>query len=102
MSRLDKLQKMLQAEPNDPFVLYGIAQEHAAAERYADALPFYDRCVAADPAYLYAYYHKASAQQEMGDIPAARATLDVGIAAARKAGDAKALGEMQTLFDSLG
>ena len=38
MSRLDKLLKMLEAEPNDAFVLYGIAQEHANAERHADAI----------------------------------------------------------------
>lgn len=102
MSRLDKLLKILDAEPNDPFVLYGIAQEHANAERFADAVVFYDRCLAADPAYLYAHYHKAVALQEQGDIAAAQTTLRTGLAAARKAGDLKAQSEMQTLMDSMG
>lgn len=102
MSRLDKLMKLLEAEPNDPFVLYGIAQEHAKEERFADAILFYDRCLAADPGYMYAHYHKAVAQQESGDTAAAEATLHAGIAAARRAGDMKAQSEMQLLLDSMG
>ncbi len=58
--------------------------------------------LAADEAYLYAYYHKAVSQQELGDIPGAKATLGAGLKAARKAGDAKAQSEMQTLLDMLG
>jgi tetratricopeptide (TPR) repeat protein len=102
MSRLDKLLKMLETEPGDAFVLYGIAQEHANAERHADAVAFYDRCLAADPAYLYAYYHKAVSQQELGDVGGAKKTLGAGLKIARKAADAKAQSEMQTLLDSLG
>ena len=101
MSRLDKLLKMLEAEPNDAFVLYGIAQEHASAERFADAIAFYDRCLASDHSYLYAYYHKATAQQELGDPASAKKTLADGLKLARKAGDSKAQSEMQTLLDTL-
>src|SRR5687768_10395408 len=102
MSRLDKLLKMLEAEPNDAFVLYGIAQEHASAERHDEAVAFYDRCLAADAAYLYAYYHKATSQQELGDVTGAQQSLREGLKMARKAGDAKAQSEMQTLLDTLG
>jgi tetratricopeptide (TPR) repeat protein len=102
MSRLDKLLKILDTEPNDPFVLYGIAQEHANAECFAEAVAFYDRCLAADASYLYAFYHKAVAQKEMQDEPGAKDTARAGLAAARKAGDFKAQSELQTLLDSLG
>lgn len=102
MSRLDKLIKLLDAEPNDPFVLYGIAQEHANAERFHDAIAFYDRCLQADASYLYAHYHKAVAQKELNDEHGAKATIRAGLAAARKAGDLKAQSELQSLLDSLG
>lgn len=101
MSRLDKLMKILEAEPTDPFVLYGIAQELANGEKFNEAVAYYDRCLAADPAYLYAYYHKAAAQGELRDHAGAAATLKAGMKAARSAGDAKALSEMQTLMDSM-
>lgn len=101
MSRLDKLIRMLEAEPGDAFVLYAIAQEHAGAENHEEALKFYDRCLEADGSYLYAYYHKAVSQKELRDEAGARETLARGLEAARRAGDAKAIGEMEALAESL-
>lgn len=95
--RLAKLQRLLDVDPTDPFVLYGIAQEHAKGGDQTRAIEFYDRTLAADPGYLYAYFHKARAQQADGEIAAARATVQAGIHAAHRAGDAKALGELSTL-----
>ncbi|MBX3357747.1 MAG: tetratricopeptide repeat protein [Phycisphaeraceae bacterium] len=101
MSRLDKLKRLLEVDPADPFVLYGIAQEQANAGNYAEAITFYDRCLAADPAYCYAYFHKARAQQALGQIEAAIVTTREGEAAARAAGDGKASGELASLLDEL-
>ncbi len=101
MSRLDKLTKLLDADPADAFLLYGIAQEHATLGDHDAACGFYTRCLAADPAYLYAYYHKAVSQSEAGDAVGAAATLKAGIDRATAAGDAKALGELRVLLDSL-
>lgn len=106
MSRLAKLQQLLAADPNDAFVLYGLAQEYAKLgtdESYRLALEHYDRCLAADPSYHYAYYHKAAAMKERGpsEIPAALAVLRAGITAARNARDQKALSELQALLDEL-
>ncbi len=101
MSRLQKLTRLLEADPNDPFVLYGIAQEHAAGGDHAQAIAFYDRCLAADPSYCYAYFHKARSQQALGDDAAAAETARAGIKAAQAAGDAQALGELSGLLDEL-
>jgi tetratricopeptide (TPR) repeat protein len=99
MSRLDKLTKLLDLDPKDPFVLYGIAQEHARAGRTSDAVAFFDRCLAADPSYAYAYYHKARALQAGGLEVDALATARAGLAAA--GGDGKAQGELAALVDEL-
>jgi len=101
VSRLEKLTRLLQQDPNDPFVLYGIAQEHAAAGDYDQAVAFFDRCLAADPSYCYAYYHKARALEAAGRAGEALAVAREGINAARAAGDAKALGELTALADEL-
>jgi len=101
MSRLDELNKMLASEPNDPFVLYGIAQEHAKAGRHRDAVGFYERCLEADPAYLYGYYHKAVSLIDLGEQADAGQTLQAGIRAAKAARDAKALNELSALLDSM-
>ncbi len=82
-------------------MLYGIAQQHATAGHYTEAIGFYDRCLAADPAYCYAYFHKARAQQALGAIAEAIATAKAGEVAARAAGDGKAGGELASLLDEL-
>lgn len=101
MPSLDELRRLLQADPADPFVLYGIAQEHAKRREWAQALDFYDRCLAADPDYCYAYFHKARAQADSGDLPAALGTLRAGLQASRRAGDHHAASEIQGLLDEL-
>lgn len=100
-TRLEQLTKLLALDPADAFVLYGLAQEHAKLGDHAAAVGFYDRCLAADPAYCYAYYHKARSQQAAGDLPGARATVLAGITAAHRAGDSKAAGELSTLQTEL-
>ena len=102
--RLSKLAALLEVDPNDAFVLYGLAQEHARQgtdEAHTRAIEFYDRCIAVDPAYHYAYYHKAMSQMALDDNAAAAATLRAGLASARAAHDHKATGEIAALLDQV-
>lgn len=101
MPSLDQLQRLLEADPNDAFVLYGLAQEYARLKRHAEAVEHYDRCLAVDPLYCYAYYHKARSQAATGDSEGARATIQAGIGAARKVGDAHAAAELDALRESM-
>lgn len=101
MPSLAQLEKLLAAEPHDPFVLYGLAQEHARLGHGAEAIAFFDRCLAVDPAYCYAYFHKARVQQAGGDVSGAIATVRRGIEAAKRAGDAHALDELSGLLEEL-
>ncbi len=102
--RLEKLSAMLETDPNDAFVLYGLAQEHAKIgtdEDHGSAIGYYDRCLAADPAYLYAYYHKAMSLISLNRTDEAAATLRSGMAAAKAAKDQKAIGEIGALLDQI-
>ena len=94
-NRLQQLQKMLEKSPADPFLLYGIAMEHKKAGDAATAVEYFDRTLAADPAYCYAYYHRGQTQEEAGDADAARRSYRQGIEAATKAGDAHARQELE-------
>jgi tetratricopeptide (TPR) repeat protein len=99
--RLNKLLKILALDPSDAFTLYGIAQEYGKLGDLPNALIYYDRCLAADPAYCYAYYHKGKLLADHDREPEALATLKAGAAAAKQAQDAKALNEIMALIDSL-
>ncbi|MGP1345231.1 MAG: hypothetical protein ACTS3F_01005 [Phycisphaerales bacterium] len=77
--RLAQLQRLREADPADADVPYMIAQEHAKHARTAEALEAYDQCLALNPAYLYAYFHKARALEADDRIPEAIETIRRGI-----------------------
>lgn len=97
MPSIAQLEKLLDPSDPDPFILYGLAQEYAKAREFARAFEFYDRCLAIDPGYCYAYYHKARAQADQGDAAAALITIASGLDAARRVGDGHAMSELQGL-----
>lgn len=101
MPSIEQLEKLLAADPADAFVLYGLAQEHAKRGDTARAVEFYDRCLAVDPEYCYAYFHKAKALEAAGRAFDAVTTLRAGIAAAKRAGDQHALSEITGYLDEL-
>ncbi len=89
------------ADPADDFCLYGIAQEHAAAGDLPRAIHWFERLLAAHPAHAYGHYHFARALQRAGRDADAAEALRRGLAAARAAGDAKAVGELAAFLDEL-
>lgn len=101
MPSIAQLEALLREDPNDAFVLYGLAQEHAKrADGAGEAIAYYDQCLRADPGYCYAYFHKARVQwDQQGDRQGAIATARAGLAAARARGDFKAQSEIQGLLD---
>lgn len=101
MPTIAQLTALLEKDPDDTFLLYALAQEHAKNHNHDDAIRCYDRVIAVDPNYLYAYYHKARSQQAQDDEPAAAATARQGLDRAQAAGDAKAVGELAALLDEL-
>ena len=101
MPSLQQLERLLAIDPDDAFVLYAIAQEHAKQGGHSKAIEFYDRCLAVDAAYCYAYFHKARSLEAMGDQAGVRATLEAGRAAATQSGDGKALSEISGYLSAL-
>lgn len=101
MPSIEQLEKLLVADPGDAFVLYGLAMEHAKIAQIDRALDYFERCIAADPSYCYAYFHKARVQAEAGRAGDAIETLNRGINAARAAGDSHAMAEIRELLDQL-
>lgn len=101
MPSIADLERLLSASPHDADLLYGIAMEHAKADRVDEACAFYDRCLSADPGYCYAYYHKARALESGGRVEEARGVLTQGLATAKRAGDRHAEAEIRGYLDEL-
>ena len=100
-NRLAELQRLLEREPNDPFLRYGIAMEHKKASRFDEALDWFRKTLEVEATYCYAYYQQAQIYEERGETAAAKKVYKAGIKAANKCNDAHAAGEMQAALDLL-
>lgn len=94
-TRLQSLLQLLESSPADSFLLFAIAKEHEKTGDTAQALIFYEKLRAADPAYVGLYYHLGKFFEQKQDFENAAAAYKQGIEVARKAGDFHALGELQ-------
>lgn len=99
-TRLEQLLKFHAADPNDAFCAYGIAMEYAKARDAAAAFAWFDKTLAIDADYAYAYYQKAKLLGEAGQTADAAVLIDRGLDAARRTGDAHAASELQSLRES--
>jgi Tfp pilus assembly protein PilF len=99
--RMRQLRQMLQRQPDDPFLLYGLAMEYKKAGNSAKALEYFDHVLRRDPNYCYAYYQRAQVHESLGDVEAARHALREGLGAARRSGDAHALSEIEAALTLL-
>ena len=95
VSRMQKLQQMLERTPNDAFLLYGLALEHKKLNDLPKALQFLDQSIKADPDYAYAYYQRGQIHEAAGDLPSARTAYLEGIDAAARKGDDHARSELE-------
>lgn len=94
INRFQYLQQLLQASPNDTFVLFAMAKEYEKQGDTSNALTFYQRLQAADPNYTGMYYHLGKLFESTGDYPKAIQTYKAGIAVCRNAGDRHAESEL--------
>lgn len=95
--RLEQLQKLAAATPDDPMAHYAVGLELANRQRWEEAVAAFDAALQADAAYSAAYFHKGKAQLKSGQNAAARDTLTAGIEVAQQAGDLKTVKEMTEL-----
>jgi tetratricopeptide (TPR) repeat protein len=101
-TRREKLEQMLQAEPDDEFLRYGLAGEYDNEGRIDEAVALYRGLMAGNPPHVPSYFRCAQLFVREERIDEARGLLRDGIEAARWAGDAHAAGEMAELLASLG
>jgi thioredoxin-like negative regulator of GroEL len=101
-TRKQQLEEMLAEDPNDPFLRYGLAMEHAGAGAHEEAAGCLGELIRLHPDYVPAYFHAGKSLLALGRDGAAQEVLRAGIAAALAKGDGHAAGEMEQLLDSIG
>ena len=100
--RLEKLQQFLQANPNDCFVRYGLAQELGKTGQLERAIEEYQRIFEINPDYQAAYYHAGQAYRKLGQTDQARRAYERGIETSLRTGDLHARSELEAALAELG
>lgn len=99
--RREQIEEMLALDPDDSFLRYGLAMEHASAGDDAAAVACLRELLRRDPDYVPAYLQAGQALMRLGDDEPAREMLKSGIAVATRKGDAHAAGEMTNFLQAL-
>lgn len=101
-ARIDVFRKMLEADPTNTIVRYGLANELMKLERYAEAITEYRLYLDQSDDQGAAYGKLAQALDRSGEIDEARAAYEKGIAAAGRHGHPGMAQEFQMALDDLG
>ncbi len=102
MSRREQIEAMLQEEPNDLFLRYGLAMEYRKEGNHDESLRGLRELTRWEPPYVAAFFMAAQQLVDLGRIEEARTYLRDGIDAARSQGNSHAAAEMSELLSSLG
>jgi len=100
-SRLEKLERMLLAEPDDPFLRYSRAMELDKIGRHDDGIAAFSALLEDAPSYVPAYFMAGQLLARLGRRDEASDYLLRGIDQARQSGDAHAVDEMTQFLDDL-
>lgn len=101
-NRLEQLKQMLQDDPEDAFLRYGLAMEYRKAGEQSESLELLAGLMKDEPPHVPSFLMAAQQMVEQEEIDQARAVLRTGIETARKQGDTHAAGEMSELLAHIG
>jgi len=101
MDKIAGLKEILAMDPGNAFARYGLAMEYVNQGQVETGLAEFDALIAAHPDYTAGYQMAAQTLAKVERIAEAIAKLKVGVESARRAGNNKALSEMQGMLDEL-
>ena len=99
--RLDSLLKLLEQDPDDSFLSYGIALEHISTCNFEGAERYLSLILKKDPDYVPAYMQLAQVYENLNLIDKAKNIYKEGIEIARKNNDSHAADEMEDFLNEL-
>ena len=101
MTRLEKLQEFLKADPKDSFTCYAIGLEYLSAKDLSKAAEMFEALAISDPKYVATYYQLGDCYKQLKEKEKAAACYKNGITQARAANDLHTLSELQMALDEL-
>ena len=101
MTRLEKLQEFLKADPKDSFTCYAIGLEYLSAKDLPKAAEMFEALIVSDPAYVATYYQLGDCYRQLNEKEKAASCYKNGITQARAVNDLHTVSELQMVLDEL-
>lgn len=98
-SRIEVFRTMVEKNPNDVMIWYGLANEYLKLEQFAEAVEALRQTLRLNPDYTAAYQMLGSALQNLGDGAEAVRIWQEGIEVANRTGAWKARQHMESLLN---
>lgn len=99
--RINQLNSLLSATPNDPFLLYALALEFLNSEKFDVAEEKFLALITDYPEYTPTYYHLAKLYEQTKQKEKAINTYKKGIEITQKVKDLHALSELRSALNEL-
>lgn len=100
-NRLEMLKNLVERDPGNSFVRYGLAMEYRNQGQLEQAMTEFRKLLAANPDYSAAYYHGGQTLELLGRQDEARQLYLEGVDATTRTGDLHTRGEIQAALDLL-
>ena len=101
-ARLETLLNLVEQNPADSFLRYGLAMEYRNTGDLEAAVGEFHKLMAADPDYGPAYFHGGQTLERLGRLEEARELYLKGVEVTIRKGDLHARDEMRAALDLLG
>jgi predicted Zn-dependent protease len=99
--RIEALKQLLEQEPHDTMLLFGLGNELFSLGQYTEAIPYFEEAVRVDPEYAAVYVYLARAYEESNQPEMVRATLERGWGPAVRSGDQNLITEIEDIRERL-
>lgn len=100
-ARLEPLKRLVEQNPGDSFLRYGLAMEYRNAGDLEGAAAEFRAVLAVNPDYAPAYYQGGQTLERLGRLEEAREIYRAGVQVTTRKGDQHARSEMQAALDLL-
>jgi len=99
--RLEALRQLLEQEPHDTMLLFGLGNVLFGLGHYTEAIPYFEEAVRVDPEYAAVYVYLARAYEESNQPDMVRQTLERGWGPAVRSGDRNLMAEIEDIRERL-
>ena len=99
--RIEALKQLLEQEPHDTMLLFGLGNEYFSLGQYAEAIPYFEEAARVDPEYAAVYVYLARAYEETNQLELVRQTVERGWGPAVRSGDRNLTTELEDIRERL-